>query len=178
MTPPTKPASFSSAAASSGSSPRSASLDRTSVQFTTLIAAPSAIACRTTDAPSSSVRCARRAEASRTAAGPSESARATVPTTLSLLQFFCSDLGATICDQLTDQALTWRYVREYATGALYCRSTFDDGFVFFGGMGDSPMVPLSFEDYRASGPVLSLFLALDLSVGHNPMIRIVCDGLF
>lgn len=116
----------SSAAATSGSFPASASLDRTSAQLTTLIAAPSPIASMTTEAPSSPWRTAISAEASRTDAGPLS---ATAAATGCRFATFGRCFGPAISDQLVDQASIWCNVREETPHPLCCgAATFDLGF--------------------------------------------------
>jgi hypothetical protein len=123
----------SSAAATPGSFPASASLDRTSAQLTTLTAAPSPIASMTTDAPSSAWRTAIRAEASRTDAGLLSATAASANRRLATLS---GCLRPTVCDQLVDQAAIWRHVSKQASHPLRCGATsFDLGFGELGHMG-------------------------------------------
>lgn len=128
----------SSAAATSGFFPASASLDRTSAQLTTLTAAPSPIASMTTDAPSSAWRTAINAEASRTDAGVLS---ATAAPANRRLATFGRCFRAAVSDQLIDQASIWRNVSEKPTHPLR-RGTppFDLRFGELGHVGHAWMV--------------------------------------
>lgn len=128
----------SSAEATSGSFPASASLDRTSAQLMTLTAAPSPIASITTEAPSSAWRTAINAEASRTDAGTLSATAPPANRRLAILgRCFCS----TIRDQLVDQAAIRRNISEQPPHPLRCStSPVDLGLGELGRVGHAWMV--------------------------------------
>ena len=110
----------SRAALSSGSLPSIASVESTSAQLTTLIAAPCAIASTTAGAPSSWRRTASSADAS--SAAVTSSAPGTAVTGFLVLSVFGCCFGAPVGDQLVNQAAAGRHIGEQAAHPFGCRA--------------------------------------------------------
>lgn len=111
--PPIKPCSRYSSSRATGSPPRSATFERTSAQFTTLIADRPAKAAATVALPFSAWISAINADASNTEVGELESAAATA-----LFGPLGRRLRTTVCDQLVRQIPIRRQVRDAALCVL------------------------------------------------------------
>jgi hypothetical protein len=155
----------SSAAATSGSFPASASLDRTSAQLTTLKAAPFPIASMTTEAPSSAWRTAIRAEASRTDAGPLSATAASANRRLATLS---RCFRPAVSDQLVDQAAIRRNISKQASHPLCCGvAPFDLGLGELGHVGHVRMVS---ADHDPTTVAAKARLPLAICALERPML--------
>jgi hypothetical protein len=125
------------------------------------------MACRTTDAPFSSLRWASSAEASRTDAAAAALLATGTPSFFGGLAIFCAAFRASIRDQLVGQAFARRQMSEHASGPLYRCSPLNSGFVGFGGVRHGFRIAASVGG-SAPRPALHAFV---LPLGHTVSIE-------